>query len=89
MQFGVEGLLRADSAGRAASCNTLLQNGVFNRNEVRALENRAFNPGGEIYTVQAKSELSQSTNWARRLNPGRAQRRRKTALGRVAGRPPA
>ena len=52
-EFGVEGLLRADSAGRAAYYNTLLQNGVFNRNEVRALENRAPIPGGEIYTVQA------------------------------------
>lgn len=51
-EFGVEGLLRADSAGRAAYYNTLLQNGVFNRNEVRALENRAPIPGGEIYTVQ-------------------------------------
>lgn len=51
-EFVVEGLLRADSAGRAAYYNTLLQNGVFNRNEVRALENRAPIPGGDIYTVQ-------------------------------------
>lgn len=51
-EFSVEGLLRADSAGRAAYFNTMLQNGVFNRNEVRALENRAPIPGGDIFTVQ-------------------------------------
>ena len=64
-EFGVEGLLRADSAGRAAYYNTLLQNGVFNRNEVRALENRAPIPGGEIYTVQTNltpiDQLGKST----------------------------
>lgn len=37
-KFRVEGLLRADSAGRAALYSALLQNGVRTRDEVRALE---------------------------------------------------
>ena len=52
-EFSVEGLLRADSAGRAAYYRFGLQDGWLNRNEVRALENRAPIDGGEIYTVQA------------------------------------
>lgn len=51
-EFSVEGLLRADSAGRAAYYNILLQNGVYNRDEVRAKENEPPIPGGDIYTVQ-------------------------------------
>lgn len=51
-EFSVEGLLRADSAGRAAYYTTALQNGWMSRNDVRRLENMAPIPGGEIYTVQ-------------------------------------
>lgn len=39
-RFNFEGLLRADSAARAALYSIMLQNGVLTRNEVRALENR-------------------------------------------------
>lgn len=51
-EFSVEGLLRADSAGRAAYYNIMLQNGVYNRDEVRARENMPPIEGGDIYTVQ-------------------------------------
>lgn len=51
-EFSVEGLLRADSAGRAAYYNTALQNGWMSRNEIRALENLMPIDGGDIYTVQ-------------------------------------
>lgn len=51
-EFSVEGLLRADSAGRAAFYNTALQNGWMSRNEVRALENLPPIEGGDLYTVQ-------------------------------------
>lgn len=51
-EFSVEGLLRADSAGRAAYYNTALQNGWASRNEIRALENLPPIEGGDIYTVQ-------------------------------------
>ena len=52
-EFAVEGLLRADSAGRGAWYNTALQNGWMCRNEVRRLENLPPIPGGDIYTVQS------------------------------------
>lgn len=51
-EFAVEGLLRADSAGRAAFFNIALQNGWMSRNEVRALENLPPIDGGDVYTVQ-------------------------------------
>lgn len=51
-RFSVEGLLRADSAGRAAYYNSALNNGWMSRNEVRALEDQPPIPGGDIYTVQ-------------------------------------
>lgn len=51
-EFAVEGLLRADSAGRAAYYTTALQNGWMSRNDVRRLENLPPIAGGDIYTVQ-------------------------------------
>lgn len=53
VEFNLDGLLRADSAGRAAHYSTALQNGWMNRNEVRAKENYGKIPGGEVYTVQS------------------------------------
>ncbi|WP_130098923.1 phage portal protein [Siccibacter turicensis] len=51
-EFSVEGLLRADSAGRSAYYTTALQNGWMSRNDVRRLENLPPIEGGELYTVQ-------------------------------------
>ncbi|WP_140920894.1 phage portal protein [Limnobaculum xujianqingii] len=51
-EFSVEGLLRADSAGRSAYYTSALQNGWMSRNDVRRLENMPPIPGGDIYTVQ-------------------------------------
>lgn len=51
-KFSVEGLLRADSQGRASYYSTLLQNGVFTRNEVRALEDLPAHAGADQLTVQ-------------------------------------
>ena len=50
-----EGLLRADSAGRAALYSALGQNGVMYRNEMRAKENLAPDPtpGANMLTVQS------------------------------------
>ena len=50
--FSVEGLLLADSAGRASFYTALLQNGVMTRNEVRALENLPPVEGADQLTVQ-------------------------------------
>jgi hypothetical protein len=52
-EYKREGLLRADSAGRAALMASLGQNGYLTRNEGRALDNRAPMPGGDVLTVQS------------------------------------
>jgi HK97 family phage portal protein len=52
-EFNLEGLLRADSQGRAALLSALGQNGYITRNEGRALDNRAPMPGGDVLTVQS------------------------------------
>jgi HK97 family phage portal protein len=55
LRFNYEGLLRADSAGRAAFYASALQNGWLNRNEVRGLENRNRSDaeGMDDYTIQS------------------------------------
>lgn len=51
-EFSVEGLLRADSNGRANYYKQALQDGWMNRNEVRAKENLPPIDGGEKFTIQ-------------------------------------
>ena len=52
-RFNVEGMMRADSAGRAALWTAMLRNGVYTRNEVRAKENLSRIDGGDIATVES------------------------------------
>jgi HK97 family phage portal protein len=52
-EFAIEGLLRADSAARAAFYASAGQNGWMNRNEMRALENLPPVEGGDVLTVQS------------------------------------
>ena len=52
-EFNIEGLLRSDSAGRAAFYSSMVQNGIYTRNECRAMENRSPKPGGDDLTVQS------------------------------------
>lgn len=52
-EFAIEGLLRADSAARAAFYASAAQNGWMTRNEIRALENLPPMPGGDILTAQS------------------------------------
>jgi phage portal protein BeeE len=52
-EFSVEGLLRADIAGRTAFYASALQNGYLNRSTVAMLENLPAIPGGDVYTVQS------------------------------------
>lgn len=51
-EFAVEGLLRADSNGRASYYKQALQDGWMNRNEVRAKENLPPIDGGDKFTIQ-------------------------------------
>ncbi len=53
-KFAVEGLLRADSAGRAAFYGAMVNNGILTRDEIRALEDREPMGGNaSVLTVQS------------------------------------
>lgn len=52
-EFSLEGLMRADSAGRAALYASAAQNGWMTRNEIRELENWPPVDGGDELTVQS------------------------------------
>lgn len=58
-RYNAEGLLRADSIARAQLYTILLQNGVYSRNEVRALENRnsVEDDAMDQYTVQSNMAM--------------------------------
>jgi HK97 family phage portal protein len=53
-RFNVDGLLRGDAAARAAFYSTMVQNGIFTRNECRESEDRdkSDQPGADELTVQ-------------------------------------
>lgn len=53
IEFNLEGLLRADSQGRAALYSTFAQNGISTRDEIRGRENWPAMPGGNVLTVQS------------------------------------
>lgn len=53
-EFGVEGLLRADTAGRAAFYSSMTQNGIFTRDDCRQKENLPRVGGNaDVLTVQS------------------------------------
>lgn len=52
VEFNMEGLLRGDSAARASFYSTMVQNGIMDRNECRALENRPPRVGADVLTAQ-------------------------------------
>lgn len=54
-EFKVEGLLRADSQARATFYSQMVTNGIYTRNEVRALENMPPMKGGDELTAQAQN----------------------------------
>jgi HK97 family phage portal protein len=55
IEFNLEGLLRGDSAGRAAFYKNMTQIGAMTINEVRALENLPPVPGGDLPRMQAQN----------------------------------
>ncbi|HSH42871.1 MAG TPA: phage portal protein, partial [Arenicellales bacterium] len=66
-KFNVEGLLRADSAARAAFYSAMVNNGIYTRDEVRELEDREPKGGNaDVLTVQTAlaplDSLGQSTD---------------------------
>lgn len=52
IKFNIEGLLRGDSAGRAAFYQIMVRLGVLTRNEARKLENLPPIEGGDVPIVQ-------------------------------------
>lgn len=56
-EFALEGLLRADSAARAALYASAAQNGWMTRNEIRALENLPIDTGDGADSLTAQSNL--------------------------------
>lgn len=52
IKFNIEGLLRGDSAGRAAFYQIMVRLGVLTRNEARRLENLPPIEGGDVPIVQ-------------------------------------
>lgn len=52
VRFNIQSLLRSDAKTQASVFATGLQNGYYNRNEVRELLERANIPGGDEYTIQ-------------------------------------
>lgn len=52
-EFNFEGLLRADSAARAALMSTFVQNGLRTRNEMRKIDNYPSVDGADALTVQS------------------------------------
>lgn len=55
IKFGLEGLLRGDTAARAAWYTAMLASGVMTINEVRALENLAPVEGGSVPRMQMQN----------------------------------
>lgn len=55
VEFNLEGLLRADSAGRASFYQSALANGWMTINEVRRLENMPAVPGGDEPRMQMQN----------------------------------
>ena len=72
-KFNVEGLLRADSAGRAAFYSAMINNGVLTRDEVRELEDREPMGGNAaVLTVQSAMTPLDSIGQAADANTARA-----------------
>jgi HK97 family phage portal protein len=69
VDFNVEGLLRADSAGRAAFLQTLVSAGIMTPNEARSKEGLPPLPGGDNLITQSNqmplNTLGQATSRAR------------------------
>lgn len=72
-KFAVEGLLRADSAGRAAFYAAMVNNGILTRDEVRELEDREpLGGNAAVLTVQSAMTTLDSIGAATDANQARA-----------------
>lgn len=75
-KFAVEGLLRADSAGRAAFYAAMVNNGILTRDEVRELEDREPMGGNAaVLTVQTALAPLDKLGQSEDVNAARASMR--------------
>lgn len=96
IEFNVEGLLRADSAGRAAFYAIMVGNGIYSRDECREMENKPRRGGmADALTVQSQNVPIDLTGAAAAIGQDGgppldddddppAKPRRRAARGRVA-----
>jgi HK97 family phage portal protein len=75
--FEIEGLLRADSAGRAAYFTVMADHGILTRDEIRALDNwKPMGGNAGVLTVQsamiALDDMNKGTNSSAISQPGLA-----------------
>lgn len=79
-KFAVEGLLRADSTGRAAFYGAMVNNGILTRDEVRELEDRQPMGGNAgVLTVQSAMTTLDTLGTSAEMNQAKAALR--TLLG--------
>lgn len=75
-KFAVEGLLRADSAARAAFYAVMVNNGILTRDEVRELEDREpLGGNAAVLTVQSAMTTLEAIGSPTELNQARAAMR--------------
>lgn len=65
-EYSLEGFLKADSAARASFYSTMVQNGIYSRNDCRVKENLPRVEGGDVLTAQINlapiDQLGKSTD---------------------------
>jgi len=61
-RFNLDSLLRGDSASRATYFQTMLNNGVYSINEVRALDNLNPVEGGDTHHIQVNMSTLENIN---------------------------
>lgn len=79
-EFALEGLLRADSASRAAFYSTMVQNGIYTRDDCRAKEN-LMPQGGNAAKLTVQSNLVPIDNLGQAPDASNAQDALKQWLG--------
>ncbi len=78
-EFNLEGLLRADSQGRAALYNTFAQNGIMDRDEIRSKENLPKR-GGNAAALTVQSNMALLDDLSNLASGGGAQQVRSALM---------
>lgn len=71
-EYSLEGFLKADSAARASFYSTMVQNGIYSRNDCRVRENLPRVEGGDVLTAQTNLAPIDQLGQANDSNAARA-----------------